>query len=338
MYRLLALVAMTAAMLAACGGDAGDEGTAPRTGQEGEGAFPTTVEHQFGTAEIPQDPQRIVSVGFNDADFALAFGMTPVGTRALQDDYQFQQRPWAQQALGRADPEVVGAAELNFEQIAALQPDLILGIYSGMTEREYELLSQIAPTVAQTDDFVDFGLPWQQQTQLTGRALGREEQARELVTRLEERFAQAREEHPELEGLSLALASPAEDGYFAFSAEDLRTRFFTSLGFTVPQEIEELAGEAFFAELSGERVDLLDQDVLIMFATPEDLEDDALFQRLDAVREGRVIYLPTGGDNDLYGALNYNSPLSLPFQIDGFVPLLEAAADGDPATAVPPIG
>lgn len=66
-----------------------------------------------------------------------------------------------------------------------------------MTEDDYSKLSRIAPTVAQTDEFVDFGMPWQQQTLLTGRALGREDRARELVAEAEDRFARARKERPE---------------------------------------------------------------------------------------------------------------------------------------------
>lgn len=77
--------------------------------------------------------------------------------------------------------------------------------------------------------------------------------------------------------------------------------------------------------------------MLVMFAAPEDLADDELFQRLDAVREGRVIYVPEN-DSALYGALAiFNSPLSQPLQLEGFVPRLEAALDGDPATEVAPV-
>lgn len=91
----------------------------------------------------------------------------------------------------------------------------------------------------------------------------------------------------------------------------------------------------FFAEYSSEQVEVFDQEVVIMYGSREEAENDPLFESLDAVREGRVVYLPESAD--LYGALNYNSPLSLPFQIDGFVPRLSGAVDGDPATEVQPI-
>jgi iron complex transport system substrate-binding protein len=44
-----------------------------------------------------------------------------------------------------------------------------------MTARDYELLSQIAPTVAQTDRYIDYGAPWQEHTLTVGKAPGRED-------------------------------------------------------------------------------------------------------------------------------------------------------------------
>ena len=334
--RLAPVLLLTVVLaLPACGGDAGNDATGSVSGQDAD-AFPVTMRHKLGSAKIAQAPKRIVAVGYNDADFLLALGAIPVGTRG-PIDYPYANRPWAREALDGAEPQAIGSETLNFEKIAALRPDLIVGIYSGMTDRDYSKLSRIAPTVAQSDRYVDFGMPWQAQLELTGRAIGREDRARDLVAQVEQRFAAARREHPEFDGTSAVLASRGSGrGYFAFTGSDLRMNFFTSLGFKVPAQIDRLAGKRFYAELSPERVKLLDQDVLIMFGDRRQVERDPVFRRLDAVREGRVVYVPTGRP-DLYGALNYNSPLSLPFQLDGFVPRLAAAVDGKRATAVAPI-
>lgn len=45
--------------------------------------------------------------------------------------------PWAEEAAEDADPVILNMPELNFEQIASLRPDLILGMYSGMSEQAY---------------------------------------------------------------------------------------------------------------------------------------------------------------------------------------------------------
>ena len=43
----------------------------------------------------------------------------------------------------------------DFEQIASLAPDLIIGTNAGMRERDYEKLSKIAPTIASPKDSPD---------------------------------------------------------------------------------------------------------------------------------------------------------------------------------------
>ncbi len=323
-------------ILAGCGEDVGE--TAGSTSTPDSTAtpdpFPVIMEHKFGSTTIPSDPQRIVSVGFNDEDFVFALGKTVIGS-LRPTDYEYHNRPWATQELAEADPESVGSSEeLLFEQIAALNPDLIIGLYAGISEGDYDLLSRIAPSVLQPERYDDYAILWQDQLRVTGRALGRQERAKELVDQLEQRFAQAREEHPDFENSSAVLmALNPGNGYYAYTGP--RGAFFTSLGLTIPDEIVERAGEKFFAEYSSEQVEVFDQDVVIMYATREEAEGDPLFKSLNAVRDGRVVYLPDSAD--LYGALNYNSPLSLPFQIDGFVPRLDQAIDGDPATQIEPI-
>ncbi|GEM_PF-6176434 len=42
-------------------------------------AFPVSVPTRFGDVEIENQPQRIVSLGWADAEIALALGVRPVG-------------------------------------------------------------------------------------------------------------------------------------------------------------------------------------------------------------------------------------------------------------------
>lgn len=325
--HLVALLAAVVLAFAACGGDGDDPGRAAVSPEAG-GAFPVSIEHKFGTTEIAEEPQRVVTVGYNEHDFALALGVTPVGVREWFGERPSATFAWARDELGEAEPSVLPAGELNFERIAALRPDLILGVYSGMTEADYERLSRIAPTVAQTDEHVDYGVPWQEQTMTIGRALGRERRAGRIVARIEARFARVREEHPEFSAATALFAYREENGSFgAYASDDPRGRFLRSLGFQAPDDIDELAGEQFFAELSGEQARLLDRDVLVMIdladiaASRAELMRDPLYRRLEVVREGRDVY----PDVEAAAALSFSSPLSLPRAIDALVPQLARA-------------
>jgi iron complex transport system substrate-binding protein len=303
--------------------------------------FPITIEHKFGSTEIAEAPQRVVSLGYTDQDPMLAIGVVPIAVREFFGEQPGAVWPWAQERLGGATPEVLNMpfGELNFEAIAALDPDLIIAVSAGVTDAEYATLAQIAPTVAQSDEYVDFGVPWQEQTRVIGRALGLEARAEELVAQTEARFAEVRAAHPEFEGKTSVIAAPASDGQFFFSGpEHERQRVLTSLGFTLPEELATLAGDAFYGTISGEQLPQLDTDVMVWTISAEQratLEDNPIYQQLRAVREGRTVFLDTTGASDLVGpALVFSSVLSLPIVFDQLVPQLSAAVDGDLGTSV----
>ncbi len=301
------------ALTTGCGDDSSDE---PAT-TSASGAFPVTLKHAFGSTTIPEQPKRIVAVGYNEDDFVLALGVKPVGVRDFIGTFDEDDRVWARDLYAGAKPEKVGGDELELEKVAALQPDLIMGVYSFIDEEMYEKLSQIAPTVAPTK--ATAADTWQDQTLITGRALGREKQAQEVVDRVEGRFAKAREEHPEFEGKTLAYALLGEGGANAYSLEatDLRTQLFTSLGF----EMTESTGE-----ISRERMSLLDEDVLVTAGLTDEQEAEVpVLPALDAVEEGRQVTL---GDfsTEVNGAIGYSSPLSLSRALDLIVPQLAEAA------------
>jgi iron complex transport system substrate-binding protein len=325
--RIAVLIATVA--VAACGGS--DEEEAP--GRSAGAGFPVTIEHKFGSTSVEAPPERVVTVGYTEQDVVLALGVKPVGEREFLGGYRYEERPWAQEALGGSEPAVVGGEEIDFERVAAARPDLIIGVNSGMTEGDYERLSQIAPTVAQSGEFIDFGVPWREQTLTIGRALGREDEARTLVADVDAQFAQAREEHPEFDGASLVLAYGGGGTFGAYSSQDYRLDFFEELGFKAPTKIDDLAGESFYVDLDQEQFRLMEQDVVVMFGKRAEVAGDPVFERLDAVADERVVYLDL--EDQFSGALGFSSPLSLPYLLDDAVPKLAAAADGDPATTEP---
>jgi iron complex transport system substrate-binding protein len=323
-FRILAVLALLA--FAGCGSsDPGPEA-------EAAGADAVTIEHKFGTTEIPPNPERVVTVGFSEQDAVLALGIVPVGEREFLGGYEYRDRPWAQDALGGEQPASIGGEEINFERVAAQRPDVIIGVNSGMTEDEYDRLSRIAPTVAQSDEHIDFGVPWQEQTLTIGKALGRDAEARKLVDEIEAQFAQARARHPELDA-SFIMAYGGKGEFGAHASGDYRVGFFSDLGLRTPERIDELAGEGFFIDLDEEQFRLLDQDVVVLFGSREDIENDPVFERLDAFEQERVVYLDL--TDQFAGALGFASPLSLPYLLEEAVPKLAAAADGDPSTTEP---
>ena len=318
LLRSVAAVAVLLLALAGCGSDAppdGGGGAAP------SGAFPVTLNHAFGQTTIPAEPKRVVAVGYNDADFVLSLGVVPVGAREYKGGFDWQNRPWAQQAKGGQRPEPLDGTTVPIEKIAALQPDLIVGVYSFMDRPTYDKLSAIAPTIAQpTPDGTD-AATWQEQTKITGQALGRSAQADQVVAATEKRFADARARFASFTGKSLTMDFVVEGVPYKLGTDDLRAQLFAGLGFRVPPTT---------ATLSLEQQGKLDADVIaVMGRTRAEAMADPVFANIPAVKAGRVVFL---GDytSEFAGALGYSSPLSLPYAIDAVAPKLDAALNGRP--------
>jgi iron-siderophore transport system substrate-binding protein len=329
-----ALAALLAALaLAACGSDddsSSGGGSASTTAAAS--AFPATVEHKFGSTTIKSEPKRVVTVGYTDQDPVLALGVVPVGVGDFLGGYKWRDRPWAKAVLKGANPPVVSGQEINVEAVAAQRPDLIIAINAGLKQGQYDRLSRIAPTVGQSGDYIDFGMPWDAQTLLVGRALGREDRAKDLVADVKAMFARVRADHPEFQGKSAILAYGGPDGYGAYSTQDTRSRFLSDLGFNTPTQVDKLAGKAFFAAFSEEQFRLMDQDLVVMYGAQKDIESNKVVSRLDAVRDDRVVYLDL--TDQFAGALGFASALSIPWMLDNEVDALDQAVDGDPKTAV----
>jgi iron complex transport system substrate-binding protein len=337
-YRALSSLAVTvvaALLFAACSSSDSTSSEDPSTGgtSASSDAFPVTIEHKYGTTTITEKPARVVSVGYQDQDPILALGVVPVGIRDWFGDKPSATWPWAEDLLDGETPVVLPSAEINFEQVLDLEPDLIVGISSGMTETDYQRLSEIAPTLVQTADQPDFQETWQTQTRMIGQGLGESEKAEALIGEVEDRLDTEARDNPELAGKEGTMSYLFEDGSIgAYGPGDARSRLLTDLGMVIPQEVIEAAGDQFYSQFSIEQIGKLDHDVLVWLTYQPDavdqLEASPLRQQLNAAMQGREIFM-----TELQaGAASFSSVLSIPYLLDTLVPQLVAAVDGNPST------
>ena len=287
------------------------------------------IAHRYGTTEIKGTPRRVVSLSFIGHDFLLALGVKPVALRYWYGQYPFGVWPWAQDALGDAEP-VVMRGELDIELIASLEPDLIVGIWSGMSEDDYRLLSRIAPTVAPTAEHGDYGTPWRAMMRTLGKATGRSDEAERTIDGVDRKIARLRTQYPDWQGKSATFVWPGELG--AYTSRDIRGRLLAELGFEVAAAVDDLRrGDLFYVLISEEDLSPIDTDVLIWLHSsdaPDRIRGLPLRKTMRAYKEGRELY----ADEILSSALSHSSPLSLDYALDRLAPLLAQATDGDPGT------
>jgi iron complex transport system substrate-binding protein len=340
--RVVALGAIVtlATSLAACGDSSDDSGAsgddaAPAgddTATADEGAFPVTIEHAFGETEITEQPTNVVTWGWGSADAAIALGVVPVAIPF--EGYGGDEEgvlPWIREALDDAGAEVPTvlpqAEEPPFEAIAEAQPDVILAAYSGITAEDYELLSQIAPTVAYPGEA--WATPWRDLIEIVGTALGRHDQATALLDEIDAQVTAQAEAHPELAGKTVALVWDTPEGFYVYKPEDARAEFAVDLGLVSAPSVDELATDeaTFYYTLSPERLDELTSDILVSYADTPDASATFLAsdpaQLMAQVREGRVAEVV---GSELIAAVSPPTALSVPWGLDEFVASLSGAA------------
>ncbi|MFW3172706.1 ABC transporter substrate-binding protein [Geodermatophilus sp. CPCC 206100] len=335
--RLLAATGLVLALaLTACGGDGGSAPADAGSPAAAEDAFPVSLESDFGTTEVAERPERVVVLGLTDADAVLALGVMPVALQQWLPQYsEFGVGPWAEDLVADAvrtgETQVLpntGVVAYDPEQIATLAPDLIVAVSANIDQATFDQLSELAPVVARPPGTVNFGVPLEDSTMAIGRALGLEDEAAALVEETEALYAAAAEEHPEFAGRTATVARPTDTGYAAWLSADGRQQIMARLGFAMPPGLTALDDGAFSAEVSRERLDVLEADVLVVIE-PQGFEDavanDPVLQALEVVRTGRVVTLDA---DDVGGAMAYNTVVSARTVVDELVPQLSGALAG----------
>lgn len=266
MAATLAAATLGVGLLTGCGSDSADKTDQQNDGTQAAaaGAFPVTVEHAFGSTTVDKAPKRVVSVGYTDDQTILAFGIKPVG---MVDQYPNPpgkspdintQWPWVKDKWGDTKPEVVmknGDSGPNYEKIAALRPDLIVGVYSEIDKAAYDKLSKIAPTVARTKaEKEPFSAPWQDNALHIAKALGKAKEGEKMVQDIQGQLDTAKKDHPELGKQTAVALSWYEDSVAPFTSTDVRGRLRDGYRLQVPDRDRQGRGRQLLHQaLAGAR-------------------------------------------------------------------------------------
>ncbi|PSK97810.1 iron complex transport system substrate-binding protein [Murinocardiopsis flavida] len=317
--RSTAAVLCAGALLtaAACGGGAA----------EGGADAAISVQHSLGTVRLDAPPKRVVSLSVIDTDLALSVGVTPVAVEAFWGASSGI-APWQEDALADSDVTVIkpdGDGAIPIEQVANARPDLILAGGLHTVADQYDRLAEIAPTLGPvTAANAD---TWQQSAKSAGAALGRSDEAAEVVADLEERINGTAAEHPEFKGKEYSFSQAGRPGVLDTmrTEDDVTAHFFADLGLRMSDTALGLEGEEFVADVSYEAVEAIDADlVLVHYSVPKlrkGLEDGPVFKRLTAVEDGGYVAL----SNDDFAPVRSSTVLSIPEALDLLVPRLEKA-------------
>ncbi|GLY15955.1 ABC transporter substrate-binding protein [Kineosporia sp. NBRC 101677] len=324
---LVAVAAATMVALTACGSDSDSDAEAASSDSEtsSSSAFPATVATKFGDVTIEKKPERVVALGWSDAETALALGVQPVGASDWLAFGGEGVGPWAEGKYTEA-PQIIGTLEPEYEKIAALKPDLILDVKSSGDQERYDTLSKIAPTVGIPEGADAYLTPWADQTTMIATALGEKEKGEQIVADIDAEYQKYADENPEFAGKTITVGSKTSEGYGAYVSGTGRVNFAEKLGFKNNPTVEEQreAG-SFSVSVSSENLKMLDADLVTMAPIgieATDISEDPLFQAVPAVKAGHSVVID---DKNISSAFATESPLSISYALENVVPLWKAA-------------
>ncbi|MYR98203.1 MULTISPECIES: iron-siderophore ABC transporter substrate-binding protein [unclassified Streptomyces] len=337
--RLLA-VAAALVSVAACGGSGSGDAENNKGEGSAAGGFPLTVEHALGKTTIPAKPKRVATVNWANHEVPLALGVVPVGMAAANfgDDDGDGVLPWVEERLTELKaktPVLFDETDgIDFEAVADTKPDVILAAYSGLTKKDYDTLSEIAPVVAYPD--AAWATPWREIIRTNSEAIGLADEGEKLITKLDGDIAKTAAKYPQLKGRSAMFMTHVDPNDVSeigfYTTHDTRTQFFEDLGMTTPGSIAKASEgtKKFALTKSAEQIDAFD-DVDIITGYGDDTGDllkaitkDPLLSKIPAVKRGSTYLLP--GSSPLATAAN-PTPLSISYVLDDYAAALAEAAD-----------
>jgi iron complex transport system substrate-binding protein len=337
--RLSALIAAgaVALVLTACGSttDTSSDSTAETSGAD---AGTVTIEHAFGTTTIEGTPERVATVNWANQEVPLALGVVPVGMAAANfgDDDDNGILPWVEEKLdelGGEQPVLFDETDgIDFEAVADTEPDVILAAYSGLTQEDYDTLSEIAPVVAYPE--APWATSWRDMILYNSQGMNMAAEGEALVAELEGEIEDTVAAHPGLEGVSTMFVTHVDTTDLStvnfYTANDTRAAFFTDLGLTTPAAVEEASASGEFSgSVSAEQVDQFDDVQLIVTygdqALVDTLEADPLLSQMPAIANHSVVFLDGSGP---LGTAANPTPLSISWVLDDYVAMLADAVNG----------
>jgi iron complex transport system substrate-binding protein len=268
------------------------------------------VQSAYGEVEIPTEPKRIMAdlmtvdyltaLGYDTADIVGVFG---ADFHSGDEDYYLHEQVSRE---GLIDPGF--PYEVNVEEVAAAEPDLILLPFDQIDGAEArEQLAKIAPLVAVptseknteggryggTASFQD----WRGTLRSYGETLDREDEAEAYIEKSESILEDLREEHTDTIADTKVVQAKSTPDYVAVNPittdkAALGSILLRELGFREPDAVVKAKPDEWGSiELSQENTSLLDGDLLFLEVREDSKrhEESPLWSTLKVVRNDRVV-------------------------------------------------
>lgn len=300
-----------------------------------EAGFPLEISHALGQTTVPEKPHRVATVAWANHEVPLALGIVPVGMAAANfgDDDGDGLLPWVSErlkSLGADAPVLFDEGDgIDFEAVAGTAPDVILAAYSGLSQSDYDTLSQIAPVIAYPQ--APWSTDWRETIRFDSAGMGMAPDGEALIADIEQKIAAEVAKYPELKGKRAMFVTHLDATNLSivnfYTTQDTRVRFFADLGLSMPKSVMQASTTGSFAgSISAEQIDLFDDvDILVTYgdqALIEAMKANPLLSHMPAVKHDAIVTL----GRDPVGTAANPTPLSITWVLPAYVEKLADAA------------
>ncbi|CAG7638618.1 iron-hydroxamate ABC transporter substrate-binding protein [Paenibacillus allorhizosphaerae] len=300
MNKMLLSIAVALIFLpSACASPARQPGTSAPVQQSGPDTITYPSEH--GPIQVPAHPKRVVALSF--AGNLMALGINLVGV-----DTWSKMNPRFEKTLS----SVQEVSDESLEKIAALEPDLIIGM---STIKNADKLNLIAPTVTYTYGSVDY---LTQQLEI-GKLVNKEKEAQAWIDDFKKRAQQAGKDIKAKigENATVSVFESSDKQIYVFGDNWGRGTeiLYREMKLSMPDKVKETALKPGYYALSLEVLPAFAGDYVI-FSKNKDADNafqqTELYKGIPAVKNNRVFEVNA---KEFY----FNDPLTLDYQLDFFI-------------------
>ncbi len=303
--RIGALLLAILLLVTGCGGQGGQQTQAPEKPAEQQPAADAgqsyKVKHAMGETEIKGTPQKVVMLTTQGVETLVALGVKPVGAVGSFTDptkfYDFV----APQLEGT---KIVGTeTQPNLEAIAALKPDLILGMKM-RHEKIYQQLTAIAPTVFVEEPRGD----WKENFMLYAEAVNKKAEGEKIISDWNKRVEEFKQKAGDKLNTKVSLVRFMPGRVRIYYKDTFVGTILKDLGVARPASQDK---DEFADEVTKERIPEMDGDILFYWAyetgngeaskLEQEWTNDSLWKNLNVVKNNKafkvddVIWNTSGG-------------------------------------------
>ncbi len=300
------LVALAAVLLVGCSSKKVDDNTSGKDkGQES-----VTITGSNGEVVLEKPAKKVVVLEWTYAEDLLALGVQPAGMADIQEYHNWVN---IDAELDKEVIDVGGRQEPNLEAIAAIEPDLIIGV-GFRHDAMLKDLEKIAPTVIfnpyPEDESMDLYKEMTTTFNEIAKAVDKTDEAKKVLNELDSKYEEAK---AKIEGanlktkeviLTLAYTGPQAPEIRVFTPNSMASQIIEKIGLKnvhVPDQFEVFGSSTFNVEGLTKY-----EDANYLFTVQDtdnvyekQLKDNAVWKNLNFVKEDRLYDI--GADTWLYG-------------------------------------